>query len=574
MRFATMFGRTMRETPSDAELISHQLCIRAGLIRQLSAGIYTYLPMGWRVLKKITQIMREEMDAVDGQEMSMPVVNPAEIWRATGRYDAPAPGAALLRFQDRTKHDMVLAMTHEEAVTEHAKMEINSYRQLPMMVYHIQTKFRDEPRARGGLIRVREFIMKDGYSFHADVASLDAYYPRIYQAYLNMFRRCGVETIPVEADTGIMGGSASHEFMVPSPLGEDTLIVCPQCHHAANAEKATIVKGEAAREGLMPLERVATPGTTTIEAVAQFLGVTTRQTLKAVFFTTAEGEVIFAILRGDLDVNEIKLSNTLGGTELHASTPEELQIAGIVAGYASPIGVRGVRVIADDSIQSGTNFVAGANEAGYHLRNVNYPRDFQVAKVADIALAREGDTCTHCGAPLQATRGIEAGHVFKLGTKYSAAVGATFLDRDGVAKPLIMGCYGIGAGRLLACIIEQHHDEKGILWPVSVAPFQVHLVSLGTNIPPVVAASDALYQRLIALGYEVLYDDREESAGVKFNDADLIGAPVRLTMSKRTVESQGVEIKARWEAKPRLVPLADLESALRETLASAPEGLR
>jgi prolyl-tRNA synthetase len=573
MRFSTLFARTIREIPSDAELISHQLCVRAGLIRQLAAGIYSYLPLGWRVLRKIEQVMREEMDAVDGQEISMPVVHPAEIWRASGRFDAPAPGPTLLRFQDRTGHDMVLAMTHEEAVTTLAQQEIQSYRQLPLMVYQIQTKFRDEPRSRGGLVRVREFLMKDGYSFHADYESLDAYYPRVYQAYQNIFDRCGVQTIPVEADSGFMGGSASHEFMVISAAGEDTLIMCPACKFAANAEKAEFAKGEGVPGELAALERVATPDTKTIEAVAKLLGVETPQTLKAVFYSAPEGQVIFALIRGDLDVNPVKLSNVLQGAELHVSTEEELQAAGIVAGYASPVGLAGIRVIADDSIQSGSNFVAGANEPGYHLKNVNYPRDFQVEKVADIALAREGDRCARCGAPLKATRGIEAGHVFKLGTKYSTTMGANYLDRDGVAKPLVMGCYGIGAGRLLACIIEQHHDDKGIVWPISMAPFQVHIVSLGTNDPQVVAAAEALYQQLTDAGYAVLYDERAESAGVKFNDADLIGVPVRLTVSHRALEKESFELKARWADERRLVPQAEIEAAITETLASVPPTL-
>jgi prolyl-tRNA synthetase len=535
----------------------------------LGAGIYSYLPLGWRVIRKIESIMREEMNAADGQELSMPVVQPAEIWRATGRYDAPAPGPALLRFKDRTGHDMVLAMTHEEAVTDLARQEINSYRQLPLMVYQIQTKYRDEPRPRGGLVRVREFIMKDGYSFHTDQESLDAYYPRIYQAYLNIFARCKVETIPVEADTGIMGGSASHEFMVVSEAGEDTLILCPGCKYAANAEKAGCAKDEGPQGPLAPMERVPTPGTTTIEAVAHLLGVGTNQTLKAVFYSTPAGEVIFAVIRGDLDVNPAKLSNAVDGAELHVSTEEELKVAGIVAGYASPVGLSGVRVIADDSIQSASNLVAGANEPGYHLKNVNYPRDFQVERITDIALARNGDLCLRCGKPLAAARGIELGHVFKLGTKYSAAVGATYLDRDGVAKPMVMGCYGIGAGRLLACVIEQHHDDKGIIWPVSVAPFQVHIVSLAGNDARVTEAAEALYARLTAAGYEVLYDDRAESAGVKFNDADLIGIPVRLTVSRRTAESQSVEFKARWEAERRLVPEAQVQATIDETLAGS-----
>lgn len=570
MRFSTLFGRTLRENPSDAELVSHQLSLRAGLIRQLAAGIYSYLPIGWRVLRKIEQIMREEMDAIDGQELLMPVVHPADIWRATGRYDAPAPGPALVRFKDRGNHDMVLAMTHEEVATDLARQEINSYRQLPQMMYQIQTKFRDEPRSRGGLVRVREFIMKDAYSFHADFESLDAFYPSIYRAYERIFARCGVEALAVEADTGIMGGSVSHEFMVVTAAGEDTLVLCPHCRYAANAEKAVFVKGEGPREVEAPLEKVATPGTTTIEAVAALLGVETRQTYKAVFYSTSAGEVIFAVIRGDLDVNPTKLANMVGGEELHPSTDEELQAAGIVAGYASPIGLSGVRVIADDSITTVNNAVAGANEAGYHYRNVNYPRDFAVEAVGDIALAREGDRCVNCGELLTLSRGIEVGHLFKLGTTYSTAVGADFLDRDGVARPVVMGSYGIGTGRLLACIIEQHYDDKGIIWPTSVAPFQVHIVSLGSNDGEVSAAADALYERLRRGGYEVLYDDRAESAGVKFNDADLIGIPVRVTVSRRTLANQQFELKARWEADRRLVPADEVEAAIDATLRADP----
>jgi len=570
MRLSTMFGRTLRQVPADAELVSHQLSIRAGLIRQLAAGIYSYMPVGWRVLRKIEQIMREEMDAIGGQELLMPVVHPAELWRATGRYDAPAPGPALVRFKDRVGHDMVLAITHEEVVAALARQELHSYRQLPLMVYQIQTKFRDEPRSRGGLVRVREFTMKDGYSIHLDAASLDEYYPRVYQAYVNIFARCGLETIAVEADTGIMGGAASHEFIAVNPGGEDTLVLCPGCGYAANAEMAVLAKGQGVRGAEAPLEQVPTPGTKTIAAVAQLLGIETRQALKAVFYSTPEGQVIVAVIRGDLEVNEAKLSNALEGVELHVSTPEELEAAGIVAGYASPVGLSGPTIIADDSILTGANYVAGANQPGYHLRNVNYPRDMRVDAIADIALARSGDPCPHCGQPLEATRGIEVGHVFKLGTRYSQAVGATVLDRQGVARPLVMGSYGIGTGRLMACIIEQHHDDKGIIWPTSVAPFQVHIVSLGTNKPVLVEAAEALYRRMTDAGFEVLYDDRNESAGVKFNDADLIGIPVRLTISRRTIQSESLEIKARWSDEKRMVPEGEIEAVIRETLAGVP----
>jgi len=441
------------------------------------------------------------------------------------------------------------------------------------MVYQIQTKFRDEPRSRGGLIRVREFTMKDGYSFHATDASLDAYYPKVYDAYKRVFARCGVEALPVEADTGMMGGAASHEFMVVSEAGEDTLILCPECRYAANAETADLAKPDGAKGEPLPLEMVPTPNTRTIAALADLLDISPAQTFKAVFYATPDGGLVFAIIRGDLDVNEVKLANLIGASELRPATDEEIRNVGAVPGYASPIGLDGIQVIADDSITSGTNMVTGANKEGYHWINANYPRDFAVSQIGDIALAREGDRCPHCGGTLQSVRGIEAGHVFKLGTKYSKAMGATFQDQDGAAKPLVMGCYGIGTGRLMSCIIEQHHDDYGIIWPVSVAPFQLHIVSIGTNKPAVVKAADELYERMSDAGYEVLYDDRDESAGVKFNDADLIGVPVRLTVSTKTISQESIEVKARWEKQRRMVSHEELENAIDALLADDPSAL-
>ena len=568
MRFSHLFGRTLRETPADAELISHQLCLRAGLIRPLASGIYSYLPLGWRVMQRLAAIIREEMDAIGGQELAMPLVHPAELWKATGRYDAPSPGEALVRFQDRSSHAMVLGMTHEEVIVHLARHEIRSYRQLPLMVYQIQTKFRDEPRARGGLLRVREFLMQDAYTFDADEQGLAAQYRRIYAAYERILARCGVTAMAVEAADGMMGGLASREFIVLHEQGEDTLILCDACSYAANAEAATFDKGRAEAAPLAEIAKVATPGTTTIEAVARFLGVETRQTLKAVFYSTAQDEVLFVVIRGDLEVNEAKLAALLGDGTLKPAGEEALRAAGLVPGYASPVGLSGVRVIADDSITSGHNFVAGANEAGYHLVHVNYPRDFAVDMLADIALARQGDPCPRCGAPLRAARGIAVGHIFKLGTRYSEAIGALYLDREGQARPLVMGSYGIGLGHLLACIIEQHHDAYGIIWPPAVAPFQVHLVSLGGADSEVAQAAEDLYRRLQERGYTVLYDDRDERPGVKFNDADLIGAPVRLTVSQRTLKERGVEFKLRWERARRMVPDAEVEREIEAALGN------
>jgi len=567
MRLSKLFGRTLREVPAEATMVSHQLLLRAGMIRPLAAGIYTYLPLGWRALKKIEGIMRQEMDPIGGQEIRMPSVHPAELWRATGRYEEAGP--VMARFRDRTGRELVLGITHEEVVTDLVRREINSYRQLPFMVYQIQTKFRDEPRSRGGLIRVREFTMKDAYSFHANEEDLDDYYPQVYQAYLNIFRRCGLEPLVVEAAPGLMGGSASHEFMLLSEAGEDTLVLCQACSWAANAEGAVAMREEVAGQEERPLEEVATPGMMTIQEVADYLGVSTRETLKAIFYM-ALGQLVFVIIRGDLEVNEAKLANLLQVSELRPATQEEVKGASIVAGYASPLGLKGrVKIVADRSIREGSNFVAGANKEGYHLKGVNYPRDFEVALLADIAMVREGDLCPGCRKPLRLTRGVELGHIFKLGTKYSEALGAAFLDKDGQKKPLVMGCYGIGMGRLLAAVIEESHDEKGIIWPPEIAPYQIHLVALDIGQAEVSEAAEGLYGALLARGYEVLYDDREESPGVKFNDADLIGLPLRLTVSRRTLEVGGVEVKRRDEESSEVLELPHLYRLLDDLYKDA-----
>jgi prolyl-tRNA synthetase len=575
MRFSELFGRTLRQAPAEVELLSHQLLLRAGMIRQLAAGIYSYLPLGWRVLHRLEQIMREEMDRIGAQEMLMPVVHPAEVWQATGRYQAPTPGPALARFRDRWGHELVLGMTHEEVIVDLLKSEVVSYRQLPFVVYQIQTRFRDEPRPRGGLIRVREFQMKDAYSCHADQASLDAFYPRIYQAYANVWNRCHLDHVAVEADTGMMGGVVSHEFMVLTEVGEDTLIRCAACGYSANVERAEFRRPDGSPEEPRSLEAVPTPETTTIEAVAAFLGVPASRTLKAVFYATEEGELVFAVVRGDLSVNEVKLSNLLGGTALRPATAEELQERGIVAGYASPIGLRGVRVVADESVVGGLNWVAGANEPGFHYVNVSYPRDFEADMVADIALARGGLPCPRCTEILSEARGIEIGHLFKLGTRYSEAAGATYLDPHGQARPIVMGSYGIGTGRLMAAIVEQHHDDKGIIWPPAVAPFQVHLVGLNLDRPEVAAAAEALYAGLQEAGVEVLFDDRAESAGVKFNDADLVGIPLRLTVSPRALAADAVEARLRWKGESWLMPrsagiVPQVQAALAPPASVAP----
>jgi prolyl-tRNA synthetase len=561
MRLSRLFGRTLREVPADVELMSHQLMLRAGLIRQLAAGIYSFLPLGWRVLSKIEQIIRKEMDAIGAQEMQMPLVNPAEVWRATGRYDAPAPGPILLRFHDRMDHDMVLAFAHEEVVAELLRTEVSSYRQLPFAIYHIQSKFRDELRTRGGLIRAREFTTKDAYSCHADLQSLDEFYDCISEAYVRIFEQCGVQAIAVDADAGAAGGAASHEFMVLSPQGEDIVVLCRRCGYAANVERAEFCKPAGPAEAERSAEAVATPGCETIADVASYLDVPTAQTLKVLFYTTGTGEIVMALIRGDLEVNLVKLSNALAGADLRPSNEQELQAAGLVPGYASPVGLSGLCVIADNSITMGSNFVAGANRSGYHLRNVNYPRDFAVSAIVDIARARAGDGCPECAEALQTPQAIEVGHLFKLGTRYSEAVGATYLDAGGQAQPIVMGSYGIDTGRLMAVIVEENHDERGIVWPTSVAPYRLHLLSLGVS-PEVLGAAEQLYDHLVETGHEVLYDDRDERAGVKFNDADLIGVPYRIVVSRKSLAQDSVEVKERAADCARLVRLDEIDDAV------------
>ncbi|MCX7750428.1 MAG: proline--tRNA ligase [Candidatus Bipolaricaulota bacterium] len=554
VRWSRYFLPTWKEDPAEADLPSHRLMLRAGLIRPLAAGIYTYLPLGWRALRKVEAIVREEMDGIGGAELHMPVVHPAELWAETGRLGDFGP--QLVRFQDRSGREMVLGPTHEEVVTDLARREIQSWRQLPLMLYQIQTKFRDEPRSRGGLVRVREFTMKDAYSFHEDAADLDRYYPEVHGAYLRIFRRCGLAAVSVEADPGLMGGSGSHEFMLPHDGGEDTFVLCEGCGYAANRESAVARKDPGSAEDPLPVEEVATPGTTSIAEVARFLGIPTSRTAKAVFYRAGE-RTVFVVIRGDLEVNEAKLARAVGRSDLAPATEAEIAALGAVPGYASPIGIRrdGVVVVADDSVAAARNLVAGANREGFHLRNVNLGRDFRADLVADVALAREGDPCARCGAPLRLRRGIELGHIFKLGTKYSAALGATFLDREGQARPLVMGCYGIGIGRLLAAVIEAHHDEGGIVWPVAVAPFHALVSVLGPG-EDLHALGVRLADALSRSGLDVLLDDRERTAGEKFHDAKLIGIPVLVVVGPRSLRRGEVDLERRRDGLKSSVPSA------------------
>lgn len=563
MRFSKLFGRTLREDPAEAEIVSHRLLQRGGFIKPLASGIYTQMPLGWRVSKKIMEIFRREMDALGCQEMAMPIINPAEIWQQTGRWDSVGP--ALVKWKDRNERDMALAMTHEETLSDILKTELESYKQLPILVYHIQTKVRDEPRPRGGLIRVREFIMKDAYSVHVDQADIDRFYPHMVQAYRNIYAACDLETVEVEADSGMMGGSDSHEFMVLSDNGEDTIFLSSDGAYSANAERAVFDKGTPPQEPLGQLEEVYTPNCKTIAQVADFLGVPQTRTVKAVFYiaNNETQDFIFVVIRGDLPVNEVKLGNALGGLRFRPATEEEIEAVGAVPGYATPIGLkkdlgngRKLVVVADDSAVNFPNLVSGANKPEYHFKNTNAGRDYQPDIVADIALAQDGDKCVGSEARLQLRRGIEVGHCFKLGQRYSRPVGLTFLDENGKAQVPVMGSYGIGVGRLMAAIVEQHHDERGIIWPASVAPFDVHLVALTKKLDDEVGQqAEALYQRLQQAGLEVLFDDRKESPGVKFADADLIGIPWRVTVSSRSLQNGGVELKHRRETDWEIVPL-------------------
>ena len=550
MRMAHLFGRTLRQAPADAELISHQLMVRAGMIRPLGAGIYSLLPLGYRVIRKVEAIIREEMDAIGGQEMLMPFVHPADVWKRSGRFESVGP--EMTRLKDRGDRDMVLAMTHEEVVADLAATEINSYRQMPQIVYHLQSKFRDEPRARGGLIRVREFTMKDSYSLDVDEAGLELSYEAHARAYQRIFTRLGMDFIKVGADVGMMGGSKSEEYMAFSPNGEDILLICPHGDYAANREVATFQREPVPAEELLPMEDVETPNTTTIQALAELLDVPLSRTAKAVFFVGGSGRFIFAVIRGDLDVNETKLRNAIKESDLVPATVEQIRAIGAEPGYGSPVGVHDAFVIVDESIATSPNLVAGANRVGWHLKNVNLGRDFQADLVADIAAAAEGHRCPVCGAPMTARRAIEVGNIFKLGTRYSEALGATYLDAEGESHPIVMGSYGIGVGRGAATVVEQRYDDKGIRWPMSIAPFHVSLLSLGTD-EPVIAATDDLYAALTAAGIEVLYDDRAERPGVKFNDAELIGNPIRLSISKRTLEAGEVELRLREGTESEMV---------------------
>lgn len=572
MRVSHLFGTTLREAPGDADIASHQLLVRAGYVRQLAAGIFSYLPLGQRSLLKIARILREELDAIGGQEVSLPVVHPAELWQATGRWYEIDDTMA--RFQDRRGRDMLLAMTHEEVVAQLASTEVRSYRQLPILVYQIQTKFRDELRSRGGLIRVREFLMKDSYSLDRDHEGLQRQYDAHYKAYLEIGHRAGLTLLPVLSDVGMMGGKVAHEFMYVTAIGEDSLVRCSACDYSANLEVARFDRGDAPDEAPKPIERVHTPASKTIAELSSFLGVEPARTGKIVFFMgtfpdPSKERLVVAIVRGDMDANPIQVQRHAGALALRPARDEEIEEVGAVPGFASPIGIdrSGAVVVVDELVAMSPNLILGANEPDYHLLNTSCGRDYEADVVGEIATAFEGASCPECGETLQLIRGVEVGNIFQLGTKYSEALAAYYTDEDGEEKPIVLGSYGIGLGRLLACVAEEHRDERGLALPVSVAPFEVSLVSLAKSGETAAAAED-LYERLRAGGIQVLFDDRDASPGVKLNDADLQGMPLRLLVSERSLKAGGAELKRRTESEARLIPLEDVVDAVRAEIAA------
>jgi prolyl-tRNA synthetase len=569
MRISTLIASTLREAPSEAETPGHQLLLRAGLVQQLAAGVYSFLPVGWRAMRKLENVIREEMDSVGGQEVHMPVLQPVELWAESGRLETYVP--PLLVVKDRRERELALGPTHEEVVTDLFRQQVQSYRNMPALVYQIQNKFRNEVRSRGGLIRLREFTMKDMYSFDADWAGLDKSYDAIFGAYTRLFERVGLPAIAVDADSGPIGGKDSQEFMHLTDVGEDTVLICNKCGYAANTEKADHKKKDLPPEEHLQIEEVATPGIKTIDALADFLKIDASKTLKAVFYA-ADGEPVFVAIRGDLEVNEAKLRNALGGADLRLMDDKEVADVGLVAGSASPVGLkesakRKVPIVADDTVEKSPNLVAGANKPDTHLKNVNYQRDWQADIVTDISEAREGDACVRCdGGVFDAKRGIEIGHVFKLGTLYTEKLDAKFLDADGQQQAAVMGCYGIGVDRLLAAIIEANHDENGIVWPKSIAPFGVHLVGLNLDDEDVRVAAEKLYDDLRARGVEVLFDDRDERPGVKFKDADLIGIPLRVVIGKGYLRTGALELQRRVDHSRTDVPPTELVPAVRDAL--------
>ena len=567
MRVSKMFAPTLREVPAEAEVVSHQLLLRAGFMRKSTNGMYSYLPLAWRVLKKIENIVREEMDNAGAQEIMMPIMQPAEIWQESGRWGAY--GAEMIRLKDRHNREYCLGPTHEEMVTTLIKGDVRSYRQLPMNVYQIQDKFRDERRPRFGLMRSRDFIMKDAYSFDRDEAGLDVSYKSMYDAYTNVFNRCGLTFRPVEADSGAIGGSGSHEFMVIAESGEAEIVYCTECDYAANVEKAEMHVIEAADEAALERAEVETPNCKSIADVCAFLNMPVEKSVKAVAYKSEKG-LILCFVRGDHEVNEVKVINTCDVLEVEMADENLLVENGTCGGYMGPVGIdpEKVMVVVDHSVMQMHNFCCGANKEGYHMINVNPGRDFTPTFVADIRLIQEGDPCPHCGGKVAKARGIEVGQVFKLFTKYSAAMNCTFLDENGKENPMVMGCYGIGVSRTMAACIEQNNDKDGMIWPVAIAPYEVLVVPVNTKDEASTAKAEEIYEVLKKAGVEAVIDDRNERPGVKFKDADLIGYPLRVVVGPKTLAEGNIEVKARRTGEVAMLPVdGDYVAAIKEMLA-------
>jgi len=563
MRSSQLFGKTLRQAPGDAENISHKLLTRAGFIQQIAAGIFSLQPLGNRSITKIRNIIREEMDRAGGQEINMPVIQPRDLWEESGRAETFVP--PLATFEDRRERQMIIAPTHEETATAMARASVTSYRDLPFTIYQIQTKFRDETRPRGGLLRVREFEMKDAYSFDADEEGLERSFQAMVAAYKRIFKRCGLDVVMVDADSGGIGGKDSNEFVLLAESGDDTILMSDESDYAANVEKAEFIKKEFPIGDLGEVEEFATPDIKTIEALAKLEGVSRSKTAKAVFYSV-DGEVVIVTIRGDYDVNETKLRNLLGGSVPRLATPEEVKAAGLVAGSASAVGLQGVKSIVDDSITMGSNYLAGANKEGFHLRNVNFPRDFKADILGDIAEAKKGYPSPDGKGKLIAKRGIELGHVFKLGNVYSSKMGARYTDEDGQQNDVLMGCYGIGIGRMLAAAVEAYHDDFGMVLPSAIAPYDIYLAGLNLEDADISGKAEMLYESLQDAGFDVLFDDRDAPPGVKFKDADLMGIPVRVVISSRSMGNGGVEVKARAEKESEIVSEPDVIEAVRKLL--------
>ena len=563
MRSSQLFGKTLRQAPGDAENISHKLLTRAGFIQQIAAGIFSLQPLGNRSITKIRNIIREEMDRAGGQEINMPVIQPRDLWEESGRAETFVP--PLATFEDRRERQMIIAPTHEETATAMARASVTSYRDLPFTIYQIQTKFRDETRPRGGLLRVREFEMKDAYSFDADEEGLERSFQAMVAAYKRIFKRCGLDVVMVDADSGGIGGKDSNEFVLLAESGDDTILMSDESDYAANVEKAEFIKKEFPIGNLCEVEEFETPDIKTIEALAKLEGVSRSKTAKAVFYSV-DGEVVIVTIRGDYDVNETKLRNLLGGSVPRLATPEEVKAAGLVAGSASAVGLEGVKSIVDDSITMGSNYLAGANKEGFHLRNVNFPRDFKADILGDIAEAKKGYPSPDGKGKLIAKRGIELGHVFKLGNVYSSKMGARYTDEDGQQNDVLMGCYGIGIGRMLAAAVEAYHDDFGMVLPSAIAPYDIYLAGLNLEDADISGKAEMLYESLQDAGFDVLFDDRDAPPGVKFKDADLMGIPVRVVISSRSMGNGGVEVKARAEKESEIVSEPDVIEAVRKLL--------